>query len=217
MRYTPHILILVILCLPVSLKAQWEREPGFTIGITSPSYDKSSFSNGIPGIMFKLGAYQSWFLQDKRLTIRPEVGLSAEIFPFDYENGGKATYSAHKGSIIAFNGGIAVMGQLRIFPGTTIAIGPSGKFLLTEIANVSYIFDGGVLWPDLHSQSETNGFSRKYLNKPSLGFKVILMQKNLNGKIKMGIIVDRQWKKEEEAYFNFSKTTEISLYITILK
>ena len=209
-------LIITIISLPVSLKAQWKRETGFSFGFTSPSYNKSSFSYGTPGIMLKVGTYQSWFQPDKRLTVRPEIGLSTDIFSFDYEDGGKATYSVHKGNIIAFNGGMAIMAQLKIFPGTTIAIGPSGKFLVTEIANASYEFDGGVLWPDLHYQSETNGFSRKYLNHPSIGIKVLLLQKNLNGKIKMGIIVDRQWKKEEEAYFHFSRTTEISIYLSLL-
>lgn len=210
------LFILTITLLPGSLMAQWKRETGFSLGITNPSYNKRSFSYGIPGVMLKAGTYQSCFQPDKRLMVRPEIGLSTEFFSFDYENGGKATHSAHKGNIIAFNGGMAVLAQLRIFPATTIGVGPSGKFLLTEIANASYTFDGGTLWPDVHSQSDTNGFSRKYLNKPSLGIKVLLIQKNLNGKINMGIIVDRQWKKEEEAYFHFSKTTEISIYIAFL-
>lgn len=205
--------LLLLFFLPITLKAQWKRETGFSLGIISPNYDKSSLYYGEPGVIFKVGTTQSWLRQNKKVSVRPEIGLSTEILSLDLTNGGKATNSTMKGNIISFNGELAVMAQFQVRSFTKICIGPSGKFLFTGITNVTTEFDGGILYPDTHTHNEYKGFNRKFLNEPSLGIKVMLIQQNLNKKINMGAIFNYQWQKAEDDYFYFSRTAEISFYL----
>ncbi|MDP2337620.1 MAG: hypothetical protein Q8N05_14485 [Bacteroidota bacterium] len=213
MKNSAFIIVLLLLFLPIALKAQWKRETGFSLGIIRPAYDKDRFYYGEPGAMFKVGTTQSWLQQDKKVSVRPEIGLSTEILSLDLTNGGKATNSTMQGNIFSFNGELALMAQFQILPFTKICIGPSGKFLLTGITNVTTDFDGGILYPNTHTHKEYKGFNRKFLNEPSLGIKVMLNQKNLNEKINMGAIFNYQWEKAEDDYFYFSRTAEITFYL----
>jgi hypothetical protein len=214
-----HIVFLILLgffspC--ITTQAQWIREPALTLGIVKPNYDQSSFYYQTPGAMVKLGYYQTWFRPDKKISLRPEVGLNSNYFSFDYENGGKGAYSRHDGKIITFNCEAAVLAQLKIFPAISIAIGPSAQHLITELTNTIRIYDGHIIDPGVYTENKTNGFSRFYLNKPSIGLKLMVLQKNLNNKIRIGMTFNYQKKKLEEKYFHFSSSREISVYVSFI-
>lgn len=215
MKSLTSIAILLLFLLPTVLWAQWERGTGFSLGIISPDYPKGRFPSGDPGVIMKLGINQSWHQPDKKVSLRPEISLNTEIFSIDYSHGGKAAGGTHEGTIVAINCELAAMIQIRILPRTMLVFGPSGKFLLTDITDTEYTFDGGLLYPDIGISKEFNGFNREYLNKPSIGIKAMLIQQNLNEKINMGLVFDYQWKNAEEEYFYFSRTMEVSFYLEL--
>jgi len=213
MKLTTILLSFLLLHTPDTLSAQWKRETGFTLGVVSPDYPEGRFSYGVPGSLLKLGFAQCWYNPEHRISFRPELNLNTEFIQIGYSHGGKPAGGTHEGNIFAITSGLATMAQIRILPGTTVAFGPSGKFLLTDITKTVYTYDGGYILPDVYISKEFNGFNREYLNKPSLGIKTMLIQKNLNGKINMGLVFDYQWKNSEEDYFYFSRTMEISFYL----
>ena len=211
----PSALFLLLLLIPGALFAQWKRETGFSVGITSPFNDKEKFSDESSEFMIKLGVTQSWNKPEQRVSFRPEIGLNMEIFPINYSHEGIAFAETHTGTIVALNGGLAAMAQVQILPRKILAIGPSGKFLLTDLTKTVYTYDGLNSQPEVHIHKEFKGFNREYLNKPSLGIKAMLIQQSLSGKVRMGIIFDYQWKFLKEEYFYFSRTMEISFYLEL--
>jgi hypothetical protein len=215
MKNQPIFTLMLLSVLPITLNAQWKRETGFTLGVISPDYDKSKFYYGNPGMIYKIGTFQSLFQQDKNVSVRPEIGLSTEILSLDLTNGGKATNLTMKGNIFSFNGEFAVMAQFQFLPATKICIGPSGKFMFIGLTNITTEFDGGILYPNTHTRKDYKGFNRKFLNEHSLGIRVMLVQQNLNKKVNLGALFNYQWKKTEEDYFYFSRTAEISFYLCL--
>lgn len=209
-------LLILIPLLPIRSFSQWKRENGFTLGVISPDYPKERFSDRVPGVMIKLGFAQSWYPPDKKISFRPEVGLNAEILSVDVSNGGLAAGNYYEGTIININGSLAALAQICTLGGTTLAFGPSCKYIITNIyqmthsgyCNVQSICSGYT--PE---DIEYHGVSRKYLKKPSIGIRAMLIQKTLNEKLRMGLVFDYQWKNSEEDYFYFSRTMEISLYL----
>ncbi len=216
MKISALLFLISFVLLSEFVMAQWKRETGFSEGITSPVYNNKRYFDETPGVMAKLGFAQSWYAPDKKISLKPEVSLGMDIFLIDYTHGGKAAGGTHEGTIVAINGGLAAMAEIRILPRTSLAVGPSGKFLLTDVTKTVYTYDGGMLYPGISVHKEFKGFNREYLSKPSLGVKAMLIQRNLNEKIRMGMIFDYQWKNSEEDYFYFSRTMEISFYLGLL-
>lgn len=206
--------LLLLLILPITLNAQWKRETGFTVGITNPVFNNDDNYYERVGIMMKLGVSQSWNNPLPRISFRPEVGLNIEILPVDISWGGHAINGSYVGTIAGINGELAALGQIRLTKRLIFALGPAGKYLLTDITKMTHLSSCWIPCTQFNSGTiEYNGFNRKYLNKPSIGIKALLLQQNISEKVSLGIVFDHQWKNAPEDYFYFSQTTEVSFYL----
>lgn len=219
MKYTLCILILATICLPISLKAQWKRETSFTIGVVIPNFPKDYQNDEKVGVSTKLGFNQSWYKSENKFSFRPDIGISLERLSVDNIGfGGLGGGSSWKGSILSINLELAALSQFQIAKGLNFAIGPSGKYLITNYENLTRSW-----WfmPRERGVEKTNEFNRKYFIKPSFGLKAMIMKMNLCKKISLGLSFEYQWSNYKEyreintyeEIIQYSQTSEISLYL----
>lgn len=211
--------LLVIFFLPTSLKAQWKRETGFTIGVVLPNFPKDDQIDERIGISTKFGFNQSWYKPENKFSFRPDVGINLERLAVEnISYGGLGGSSSWKGSILSINLELAGLAQFQIAKGLFFAFGPSGKYLITNYENLTRSW-----WfrPHASGVEKTNKFNRKYFIKPSFGLKAMLMEMNLCKKISLGLSFEYQWRNYKEyreintyeEIIQYSQTSEISLYL----
>lgn len=208
---TLFILILFVLAWPSDLFAQWKRESGFEIGIVLPDYTGTIQYDDKIGASLKLGAYQSWFKPESTFSFKPMAGISIERLQIDnLSRGGLGGGNNYNGAIWSINGEMAALAQIRIAKSLFFSIGPMGKYLLTDITKVTIGW-----WREGYGsgESETKGFNREYFYKPSMGIKAMLIEKNAGKRIFWGFSAEKLWKSSAENFIDFTKTTEVSLYI----
>jgi hypothetical protein len=223
---TSLALFILFLFFSISLSAQWKRETGFTIGVIIPDHSLNHSVDGelVPSI--KLGFNQSWYKPESKLSFRPAVGLDMERMAVDNVGfGGLGGGSFYKGSIWSINAELALLAQFHITKGLFFAVGPSGKYLVTNYENLTHSWwlkqQSGVA--NYEGVKETNEFNRKYFLKPSFGVKTMLLKTNLCKKISLGLSFEYQWRSYKEyqeintydEIFQYSQTSEISLYFGI--
>jgi hypothetical protein len=212
---------LLIFFFPTSLKAQWERETGLTIGLILPNHSKDYSSDEEIGYSTKLGLNQSWYKPESKSSFRPEVGINLERFAVDNIGfGGLGGGNTFEGAIWSINAALAVLAQFRVIKGLFFAVGPAGKYLITNFENLSNSW-----WLMQHSGGviETKEFNRKYFLKPSFGIKTLLLKTDLSKKISLGLSFQYQWRNYHEyreinnyeEILQYSQTSEISLYLGI--
>ena len=213
--------LFLVFFLPTSLKAQWKRETGFTVGAILPNHSKDYSINDEIGFSTKLGLNQSWYKPETKFSFRPEVGINLERFAVDnISYGGLGGGSSYKGAIWSINAELAVLAQFKITKGLFLAVGPSGTFLITNYQNLTNTWwlmqqGGGVV--------KTNEFNRKYFLNPSFGIKAMLLETNICKKISLGLSFEYQWRSTDEFQWQqsfeeiiqYSQTSEISLYFGI--
>jgi len=214
MKHFKFLTLILIFIFPVVSNAQWKRETGFTFGVVNPNYPNGTQNDEKVGVLMKLGIDQSWYNQKSCLSLRPEIGLNVESFYVDLTSGGQAIQYTSEGTILSFNTEFAILSQLRLSKRLSIAIGPAAKYLLTDMTRMTHKSSPDYQLTGFQETVEENhGFNRKYLNKPSIGIKAMLIKKSMSEKINLGLAFDYQWKKAFEDYFYFSKTAEVSLYL----
>jgi len=211
--------LLLIFFLPQSIKAQWKRETSFTIGIVLPNFPIDNQIDERIGSSTKLGFHQSWYKPENKVSFRPDAGINLERLAVDNIGyGGLGGGSSWKGSIVSINLELAALAQFQIAKGLFFAIGPSGKYLITNYENLTrswwvHLQAGGV--------EKTNEFNRKYFIKPSFGIKTLLLKSDLGKKISVGLSFEYQWRNYQEyreintydEIIQYSQTSEISLYL----
>jgi hypothetical protein len=211
MKNLTVFILLFILFLPMALHAQWKRETGFTVGITSPEYPKDFHYYEKIGISMKLGFAQSWYKPKPWFSLRPEVGFNIEILPITaLYHGGLGGGTTYDGTIVSIIGELATLAQIRITKRLTFAIGPAGKYLLTNITKMTNS------WFLMHENGvyKINGFNRRFLNKPSIGIKAMIIEKNLSEKVSLGLSVEHhRLNTDQEEMIDYSETTEVSFYL----
>ena len=89
------------------------------------------------GGALKIGAYQSWVQPEKRFSFRPEIGMDVERLSVGLKAGGLGGGRDVNGVIYSFNLEAACLAQLKLFKNMIFAIGPSGKYLLTNYTKVT--------------------------------------------------------------------------------
>lgn len=211
--------LLLIFFLPTSIKAQWKRETSFTIGVVIPTFSMDYQIDERIGTSTKLGFNQSWYKPENKFSFRPDVGINLERLAVDNIGyGGLGGGSSWKGSILSINLELAALAQFQIAKGLFFAVGPSGKYLITNYENLTRSW-----WVHLQASGveKTNEFNRKYFLKPSFGLKAIIMETNLCKKISLGLSFEYQWRNYKEyreintyeEIIQYSQTSEISLYL----
>jgi len=212
------LLLLTVLFLtifPVALKSQtaWKRETGFRFGLVLPKNPSDYYDSKINGAI-KIGTYQSWAQPEKRFSFRPEIGVDIERLSIGLNAGGLGGGMEATGVIYSFNLEAACLAQLRILKNMVFAIGPSGKYLLTNYTKVAEHYWMSYYPNSFSNEYHVNGFNRKYLYEPSFGFKTMLFTKNLNGKNNLGFSFERLWfKNNQTTFIYYSETTELSFYL----
>lgn len=212
------LLLLVLLFLtifPVAVKSQtaWKRETGFRFGLVLPKNPSDYYDSKIGGAL-KVGAYQSWTQPEKRFSFRPEIGMDIERLSIGLNAGGLGGGMEATGVIYSFNLEAACLAQFKLFKNMVFAIGPSGKYLLTNYTKLTEHYWMSYNPPPISTDYQINGFNRKYLYQPSFGFKAMLFTKNLNDKNYLGISFERLWfKNDQTTFLNYSETTELSFYV----
>ena len=201
--------LLLIFFLPTSLKAQWDWETGITIGNVIPNYPKGFYDDDKFKPSAKFSISQSWYKPDQLISLRPEVGLNLEYLSVKIGFGGLAGGNSYGGKIYSINGELALMTQIQLGGNITFSVGPAGKYLISDYTNLKKSWwmlgtSGG--------ESETKGFNRDYLYKPSLGFKAMLFDQKIKEKFSFGFSFEHLWKGSTENLINYTGTTEISLY-----
>lgn len=213
-----HLLPLVLLFFtiyPVALKSQtaWKRETGFRFGLVLPKTPSDYYDSKIGGAL-KIGTYQSLVQPEKRFSFRPEIGMDIERLSIGLNAGGLGGGMEATGVIYSFNLEYACLAQLRLIKNLVFAIGPSGKYLLTNYTKVTEHYWMSYNPNSFSNEFQFNGFNRKYLNEPSFGFKTMLFTKNLNGKNNLGFSFGRHWfKNDQTTFIYYSETTELSFYL----
>lgn len=212
------LLLLAVLSLaifPVALKSQtaWKRETGFRFGLVLPKTPSDYYDSKIGGAL-KIGTYQSWAQPEKRFSFRPEIGMDIERLSIGLNTGGLGGGMDATGVIYSFNLESACLAQLKLIKNLVFAIGPSGKYLLTNYTKVTEHYWMSYNPPPISTNYQINGFNRKYLYEPSFGFKTMLFRKNLNGKNNLGFSFERLWfKNNQTTFIYYSETTELSFYL----
>ena len=209
MKFLILFTLLLIFFLPTSLKAQWDWETGITIGNVIPNYPKGFYDDDKFKPSAKFSISQSWYKPDQLISLRPEVGLNLEYLPVKIGFGGLAGGNSYGGKIYSINGKLALMTQIQLGGNITFSVGPAGKYLISDYTNLKKSWwmlgtSGG--------ESETKGFNRDYLYKPSLGFKAMLFDQKIKEKFSFGFSFEHLWKGSTENLINYTGTTEISLY-----
>lgn len=215
MKYLILLTILFSIIFPVKLKSQtaWKREPGFRFGLVLPKTPSHYYDSKIGGAL-KLGTYQSWVQSEKRFSFRPEIGMDVERLSLDLDAGGLGGGMEATGVIYSFNLEAACLAQLKLFKNMVFAIGPSGKYLLTNYTKVKEHYWMSYNPHPVSTDYQINGFNRKYLYEPSFGFKTMLFTKNLNDKNYLGFSFERLWfKNDQTTFIYYSETTELSFYL----
>jgi hypothetical protein len=213
-----HLLLLALLSLiisPVVLNAQstWKRETGFRFGLVLPKTPSDYYDSKIGGAL-KIGTYQSWAQPEKRFSFRPEIGMDIERLSIGLNAGGLGGGMEATGVIYSFNLEAAWLAQLKLFKNVVFAIGPSGKYLLTNYTKVKEHYWMSYNPHPVSTDYQINGFNRKYLYEPSFGFKTMLFTKNLNDKNNLGFSFERLWfKNDQTTFIYYSETTELSFYL----
>jgi hypothetical protein len=189
------------------------------IGVVSPNQSRNYSSDTKIGTSTKLGINQSWYKPETKFAFRPEVGLNLARLTVDNIGwGGNAGGSSWKGSIWSINAETGALAQFQINERTFFAIGPAMQYLITNYENLTRS------WWYMQQASgveKTNEFKRKYFLKPSFGLKAMLLNRNLNEKISLGLSLEYQFRnyreyKEINTYdeiFQYSQTTEIIFYL----
>ena len=222
MKYLAVFIFLLIFFLSTSLKAQWKRETSFTIGIVQPNFPKDYQNDERIGVSTKLGFNQSWYKPENKFSFRPDVGINLERFVVDNIGfGGLGGGSTFKGSILSINLELAALAKFQITKGLFFAVGPSGKYLITNYENLTRNWwisqqPGGT--------EKINEFNRKYFIKPSFGLKAMIMEMKLGEKISFGLSFEYQWRNYKEyreinmyeEIIQYSQTSEISIFIGVL-
>ena len=212
------LLLLTVLFLtifPVVLKSQtaWKRETGFRFGLVLPKNPTDYYDSKMGGAL-KTGAYQSWVQPEKRFSFRPEIGMDVERLSVGLNAGGLGGGRDVTGVIYSFNLEAACLTQLKLFKNMVFAIGPSGKYLLTNYTRVTEHHWMSYIPDPFSNEFQINGFNRKYLYEPSFGFKTMLFTKNLNDKNYLGFSFERLWfKNNQTTFIYYSETTELSFYL----
>lgn len=211
--------VLLLFFLPMTLNAQWKRETGFSIGVVIPNFPKDYQNDEKVGVSTKLGFNQSWYKPENKFSFRPAIGINLERLAVDNIGfGGRGGSSSWKGSILSINLELAALVQFQIAKGLFFAVGPSGKYLITNYENLTRSW-----WFMPHSSGveKTNEFNRKYFIKPSFGLKAMIMEMNLCKKISLGLSLEYQWRNYKEyreintyeEIIQYSQTSGISLYL----
>jgi len=206
-------LLLFAIC-PVALNAQstWKRETGFRFGLVFPKTPSDYYDSKLGGAL-KIGAYQSWTQPEKKFSFRPEIGMDIERLSVGLNTGGLGGGMVAKGVIYSFNVELACLAQLKLFKNVVFAVGPSGKYLLTNYTRLKEDYWMSYNPPPTTSNYQINGFNRKYLYEPSFGFKAMLFMKNLNDKNNLCFSFEHLWFKDDQTTFiYYSETTELSFY-----
>ncbi len=204
------LLIFIVFVLSTNSLAQWKRETGFELGINQPIYPKNYYDGKINGSL-KCGAYQSWFNPETKFTFRPMVGLNLERLRIDYlSRGGLGGGNTFEGTIWSINGEIDALAQIRILKKLFFSVGPAGKFLLTNVSKLSTnwwqhgVGNGG---------NEINGFNRENLHQPSIGIKIMLLDRNTDKKITYGFSFKNLWRSPADDFVDYSNSLEVSFYM----
>lgn len=207
--------LLFLTIFPTTLKSQstWKRETGFRFGLILPKNPSNYYDSKIGGAL-KIGAYQSWTRPEKRFSFRPEIGVDIERLSINYEGGGLAGGMEATGVIYSLNLEYACVLQLRLLKKLGFAIGPSGKYLLTNYTRLNEYHWMSYIPNPFSNKFQIRGFNRKYLYEPSFGFKTMLFTKNLDDKKNICFSFERLWFKNnnQTAYLYYSETTELSFY-----
>ena len=133
------LLFILVLILPIHLSAQWKRKTGFTIGFVLPKHSLDHSIDAELGSSIKLGFNQSWYKPESKFSFRPEVGINLERIAVDNIGyGGLGGGSSYKGSIWSINAELALLAQFHITKGLFFAVGPSGKYLVTNYENLTH-------------------------------------------------------------------------------
>jgi hypothetical protein len=206
---TNTTLFILLLVLPISLFAQWERETGITIGYVIPNYPKGFYDDDKFRQSAKFSILQSWYKPDQPISFRPEAGLNLECLSVDIGFGGLGGGNSYDGKIYSINGELALMAQIQLGGNITFSVGPAGKYLISDYTDLKKSWwrlgtSGG--------KSETIGFNRDYLYKPSFGFKAMLFDQKIKKKYSFGFSFEHLWKGSTENLINYTRTTEVSLY-----
>ena len=208
-------ILLFLTIFPTTLKSQstWKRETGFRFGLILPKTPSHYYDSKIGGAL-KIGAYQSWAQPEKRFSFRPEIGVDIERLSVGLDAGGLGGGMEATGVIYSFNLEAACLAQLKLFKNVVFAIGPSGKYLLTNYTKVKEHYWMSYNPHPVSTDYQINGFNRKYLYEPSFGFKTMLFTKNLNDKNYLGFSFERLWfKNNQTTFIYYSETTELSFYL----
>lgn len=207
------LLLLTISPVAVNAQSQWKRETGFRFGLVLPKNPPNYYDSKIGGAL-KIGAYQSWAQPEKKFSFRPEIGLDIERLSIGLNSGGLGGGMDATGVIYSFNLEAACLAQLKLFKNMVFAIGPSGKYLLTNYTKITEHYWMSYNPPPTSTNYQIIGFNRKYLNEPSFGFKTMLFTRNLNDKNNLGFSFERLWfKNDQSTFIHFSETTELSFYL----
>lgn len=215
MKYRVLLSLILLLLIPNVLNAQWKRETGFTLGITSPD-KRLNLLHGQSAIMMKMGVLQSWNNPTHRISFRPELGANIDIWKVNLSEGGNAGSSGYYGTIASINGELAAMAQIRVTKRLFCVFGPSYQYILTNIYKITHyaVWYGQYFGGESGSKTdEYQGHDRKYLKQPSIGIKAMLIRENISKKVSLGVVFNYQWKDSPENIFGFSRTSEISLYL----
>ncbi len=214
MKQITVLVLFLVIFFPAILQAQWKRETGIVVGTIIPDYPKDYTYYEKVGFSKKLGLIFCWNNQDKKLSFRPEVGMNFELLSVDgLYRGGLGGGTTYDGTILSINGLIAPLAQMKMTKRLYLAIGPVGKYLLTDLTKMTESWFLATQSPPLRGANDKNGFNRYYLHKPSLGIKAMLLERNIGEKISVGLSLERHWKASSEYFFDFSRTTEVSLYV----
>ncbi|BBE18766.1 hypothetical protein AQPE_2931 [Aquipluma nitroreducens] len=194
-------------------------ETSFTIGVILPKHSIDHSIDAELGSSLKLGFNQSWYNPENKFSFRPDIGINLERLAVDNIGyGGLGGGSSWKGSILSINLELATLAQFKLAKGLFFALGPSGKYLITNYENLTRSWwasqqAGGV--------EKTHEFNRKYFLKPSFGLKAMIMKKDLCKKISLGLSFEYQWRNYKEyreintfeEIIQYSQTSEISLHL----
>lgn len=214
MKLLLPLIVIFLSIFPLTLKSQtaWKRETGFRFGLVLPKNPTDYYDSKIGGAL-KIGTYQSWTQPEKRFSFRPEIGADIERLSIGLDAGGHGGGMEATGVIYSFNLEFACLAQLKLFKNMVFAIGPSGKYLLTNFTKLNLDYWMSYNPPPTTSNHQINGFNRKYLYEPSIGFKTMMFKMNLNDKNNLGFSFERLWfKNDQTTFIYYSGTTELSVY-----
>ena len=187
-------------------------ELGFNKTFSSEYNQRWPEEYALPNFL-NLKTAQSWYRNDRRISLQKEAGLNLQYSKISVGGGGLGAGNYYSGKIISLFADISLQMRIRIDSMISFGIGPIAEYLLTGYSKLNNSYYTVFTNPPCSGDISISGINRYYFNQPSFGVKLSIFNSGNGKKTTLGLNLNYFWTKNEYSNFYLSKYLQISMMI----